>query len=85
MATSPDPIQAIETQIEDAANTAVGELEAIDPAAPHVSEEEIRVKAFELWEATIESNGVDFGPWFYWFEAEFSLGVGPEPLPPPVE
>lgn len=85
MTTAPDPIQTIETQLEVADNTAISELEAIDPAAPKASHDEIAVRAYELWEETITSGGVDFGPWFYWFEAQFDLGVGPEPLPPPVE
>lgn len=44
-----------------------------------------QVKAFELWVEDISTHGVDFGPWFYWFEAAFDLGIGPEPFPPPIE
>jgi len=46
---------------------------------------EIRVKAFELWIEAVSTNGVDFGPWFFWFEAEAVLGIGNPPLPPPIK
>jgi hypothetical protein len=51
----------------------------------HDEHHEIAVNAFELWEQTVTSNGVDYGPEFFWYEARFKMGIGPEPLPPPVE
>ena len=52
----------------------------------HELHHKAKVKAFELWEATVTSGGVDYGPWFYWFSALFEMGIiHSQPLPPPVE
>jgi hypothetical protein len=51
----------------------------------HDEHHEIAVNAFELWEQTVTSNGVDYGPEYYWYLARFKMGIGPDPLPPPVE
>lgn len=52
----------------------------------HVEHHEIAVKAFELWEQMITAGGVDYGSEFYWFTAEWEMGIiSTEPLPPPVE
>lgn len=41
--------------------------------------------AYLYWQAMVKSRGVDFGPWYYWFYAEWSMGLIPyEPLPPGV-
>jgi hypothetical protein len=66
------------------------EAESADPVLHrHHSEHVmhlIRVKAFELWKAMKTSNGVDYGPDFYWYQAEYDLGFSNHaPLPPPVE
>jgi hypothetical protein len=74
---SEDPIQEVEQEITATSELEVAQLEAIDPTP---------VTAFELWEQTVSSGGVDYGPWFYWFTAQWKEGIiAEEPLPPPVE
>ena len=52
----------------------------------HHRHHEIRVKAYELHEALVKAHGVDYGPEFYWYTAEWQLGLIPdEPIAPPVE
>lgn len=51
----------------------------------HEHHERIAVKAFEMWEEMVAWNGVDFGPEYFWYEARFKMGIGPEPEVPPIE
>jgi hypothetical protein len=52
----------------------------------HCEHHEIAVKAFEKHEELVVATGVDYGPDFYWYTAEFEMGIiAIEPLPPPAE